>query len=459
LQSCLLHNAKPIDGLTGRNRGTIEVMKNIEHGAAIVVACAALALSACGGGGGGSSGNASVRLVNATATRASLDLLANGASAVTVVAADTVSAYAGVAAGSPTLQVNDDATGTALGTIAPSVGQGAHYALVAYEAGGSLRTTVIAEDVAAPAAGTAALRVVDAATDAGAVDVYITDPATDITTLASPSFTFPASASLQTSVFLSFTPGTYRIRVTGSGNTSDLRLDVSGITLTSQEVGSLVLTPSVGGTLVNGGLLAQQADYAAARNPNARVRLAAATTPGAVVSASAASAPIGTSFVAPSVGAYALVPASSALNISVNGASVGAPATALVAGGDTTLLVYGSAAAPTATLITDDNHLPTSTSNLKLRLLNALTGAAVPLSLDAAFAVVASNIAPGTASGYSGVAASSALQLDVVSANSLAPVWNGSMLSNPLSVPGNAVYTLFMLGDAGAPVGLLRRDR
>ena len=48
--------------------------------------------------------------------------------------------------------------------------------------------------------------------------------------------------------------------------------------MTSQEVASIILTPSVGGTLVNGGLLAQQAAYTAARNTNARVRLAAATT-------------------------------------------------------------------------------------------------------------------------------------------------------------------------------------
>ena len=180
--------------------------KNIDLRSAFVVACAALALSACGGGGGSSSGSASVRLVNATATRASLDLLANGASAVAAVPADTASAYAGVTAGSPTLQINDSATGTAVGTIAPTIGQDAHYALVAYESGGTLRTTVIAEDVAAPAAGTAALRVVDAATDAGAIDVYITDPATDISTLAAPSFTFPSSTTLQTSAFLSFTP-------------------------------------------------------------------------------------------------------------------------------------------------------------------------------------------------------------------------------------------------------------
>ncbi len=425
----------------------------------VVVACVALALSACGGGGGGSGGNANVRLVNATSTRASLDLLANGSSAAASIPADTVSSYAGVASGSPTLQINDTASGTALGTIAPSVGQGLHYALVAYESGGSLRTTVIQEDVAAPAAGTAAVRVIDAATDAGAVDVYITDPATDITTLASPSFTFGLSTTLQTSAFLSFTPGTYRVRVTGSGNPADLRLDVSGIVLTSQELGSLILTPTIGGTLVNGGVLAEQGTYTAGRNPNARVRLAATTSGAAVVSASAASAPIATNITSPSLTGYAIVPAAAALNISVNGASVGAPATPLVAGSDNTLLIYGSAAAPTASLITDDNHLPSTTSNLKLRLLNGLSVGAEPLSLDAAFAVAASNIAPGTASAYSLVPSSTALQLDVFGPNSLTPVWTSSTLSAPLDVPGNAVYTLFIFGDAAHASGLLRRDR
>ena len=69
----------------------------------------------------------------------------------------------------------------------------AHFVVVAYESGGVVRTTVIAEDTAAPVAGTASLRVFDAATDAGAIDVYVTDPATDITTLTSPTFIFAAS--------------------------------------------------------------------------------------------------------------------------------------------------------------------------------------------------------------------------------------------------------------------------
>lgn len=417
-------------------------------------ACAATALTACGGGGG-SSDSASVRLVNATLTHASISLLANGVAAVDATAIDAASGYVGVAAGSPALQVNDTTSGSALATLAPSVAKDSHYVVIAYESGGTLRTTVIAEDTAAPAAGTASLRVFDAATDAGAIDVYVTDPATDITTLTSPTFTFISSTSLQASGFLAIAPGTYRVRVTGSGNPLDLRLDMPSVALTSQEVAALMLTPTTGGTLVNGAVLAQQGTYTAGRNTSARVRLAAAVSSGAIVSASAGTAAIGSNVVAPSVGGYVIVPAGAALNVSVNGASITAPAVTLAAGSDSTLLVHGAAAAPTASLIADDNHLPATSGNLKLRLLNGLTGAASPLTLDAAFAVIASNVVPGTASPYAVVASSTALRVDVFSPASLTPIYSDSALS----VPGNAVYTLFMLGDAATPIPLLRRDR
>ena len=147
-----------------------------------VLALCAVLVTACGGNNN-SSGNASVRLINATTTHSSLSLLANSAVVGSATAADSVSAYVGVASGSPALQVNDGVTSAALATLSPSLGNGAHYALVAYENGGVVRTTVIAEDVAAPAAGTASLRIFNAATDAGPIDVYVTDPAANISTL------------------------------------------------------------------------------------------------------------------------------------------------------------------------------------------------------------------------------------------------------------------------------------
>ena len=430
-------------------------MRHFRFGAGWLVAVAAVALSACGGGGS-SSGNANLRLVNATLSHASLSVLANSTATISATASDTVSAYASVPSGGPSLQVNDATSGAVLATIAPTLAKDTHSALIAYESGGNVRMAVVGEDTALPSAGTAILRVFDAATDAGSIDVYVTDPAVDITTLASPTFSFNASTSVQASPFLSFGPGTFRIRVTGSGNPTDLRLDIASVVLASQEIATVVLTPTAGGTLANGAVLQQQGSYTATRNSSSRVRLAAAVSGNAAVTATAGATSIGSGVIAPSIGAYVNVPSGSAINISVNGASVASPAAALAAGSDTTLLVYGNAGSATASLIADDNRLPVSASSYKLRLLNGVTGNATPLSLAVNFAVTANNVIPGAASSYSVVTSTTASHLDVTSPASLNPIYS----TNPdPNIPGNAVFTLFMLGDAAAPVHLLRRDR
>lgn len=415
---------------------------------------AGLALTACGGGGG--SGTASVRVVNATLSHPSVNLLVSASPAASGVAADTVSSYIGIPSGSPMLQVNDTASGTSLATTTPSLSGDLHYAVVAFENAGTVRTAVIGEDTAAPAAGSASLRVFDTTSDAGALDVYVTAPTVDLATVTSPTFSVNATNAVQASGFSTFAPGTYRVRVTGAGDRSDMRLDIPSVTLASLQIATVILTPTVGGTLVNGSVLLQQDAYAASRNANVRLRLAAAVTPGATVTANAGAAPIATGLTAPAVGGYVTVPAGAAIGIALNGAPVAAPAAAPVAGSDATLLVYGAPGTATTSFVLDDNHLPASNSTLKLRLLNGLTGAATPLSLTANFAVVASNIAPAAVSSYSVVGATSTLRLDVTTPSSPTSIYPGGAA---LTVPGNAVYTLFMLGDAAAPVPLLRRDR
>ena len=422
---------------------------------AAVVAFATAALAACGGGSNDDDG-ASIRLVNGTLTHASLNLLANSETIVTGTALDTASGYVGVPDGSPSLQVNDATTGAVLAVTAPTITGGQQVALLAYESGGAVRTAVIAEDNEPPASGTAILRTFNAATDAGSIDVYITDPAVDITTLASPTFSFTASTSVQASNFVSFGPGTYRVRVTGAGNTADLRLDIPSVVLTNQQVGTVILTPTAGGTLANGSVLIEDAGYIASRNTSARVRLFAAVNNAASVSASAGGTPIATNVVSPVVGTYVNVPSGSAISISVNGAAVAAPAAMPAAGSDSTLMVYGNSASPTATLITDDNHLPAAITNYKLRLINGLTGAAQPLSMDVNFQPVASNVQPGAASAYTVLLATplTPAQINVTSPNSPTAIYSTSA-----SLPGSAVFTLFMLGDASAPIGTPRRDR
>ena len=68
----------------------------------------------------------------------------------------------------------------------------------------------------------------------------------------------------------------------------------------------------------------------------------------------------------------------------------------------------------------------------------------------------ASNVAPNTASPYAvvGAGTGTVTRIDVLTTSNPTPIFSDSMLN----VPGNAVYTMFMLGDASAPIHLLQRD-
>ena len=431
-------------------------MKTLNWWSIIGTAALGAALSGCGGKGGSSGDTTSVRLINATLTHPSLALLVNASTSVTATPVDTASTYVTPASGSNTLQVADAGTTAALSTIVPSLTAGSAYALLAYESGGNVRTVVLNESIAAPSSGAVTLRIYNAAIEAGRLDVYVlaSGSCSDLSAFtATASFgvlTAPAALSLTT-----FGPGTYRVCVTGGGNKSDLRLDVPAVTLTNQQVGYVLLTPASGGQLLDGATMIQQSTYTAARNTNTRVRLAAAVSGNATVAASASAtgsvAVIDSGSVAPAFGYYTLVPAASTLNISVNSASVGAPATALKAGADMTLLVYGNAGSATASLLTDDNRAPDSTS-VKLRLINGITGSTGSLTFTANSAPVASGIQPGAVSGYVSVTASANAM--TLSLSSSAVAGNYYSTSTPLNA--GSVYTVLAGGDVSAPQLLIR---
>lgn len=412
-----------------------------------------VSLFAACGSGGSSSGTGFVRVVNATLSHPSLDLLVNATVSASAITKDGASGYVAVTEGTQVLQLNDSGSSIALATLSPTISKDQHFTMLVYESSGAIKTSIINDENGAPAAGTAAVRILDLAPDAGAVDVYVTDPAASLATLTAP--TFSLSSTGLTTAFLTFGTGTYRVRVTGAGDTTDMRLDIPSIALASTQVETVILTPTSGGVLVDGGSLPQQGTYVAARNTNARVRLAAAVSGSASVGATAGSVVVGVPTTSPAVGSYVTVPAVNTLAVSINGGSVQVPTSTVAAGSDSTLLVYGNPGAPVVSVIADDNHLPTATTTLKMRLVNGLTGAVTPLTLTANFGVVASNVQPGTASIYGLVTGGTAVRLDVNTPAGVTPLYSESALN----IPNNQVFTLFMLGDAAASIHVLRRDR
>lgn len=412
-------------------------------------------LTGCGGGGGGDSGSAALRLVNASPGYAALDLYVDDSKANSAVATGATGGYASVTAGTAVSTVlTSSGSSTALSTSSRTLSAGVSYTLVGYGWQGALKTALLQDDVEAADSGKSKLLVMNLATDAGALDVYLTgtDEALDDATAVASGVEAGNSVG-----HFSHTSGTYRLRVTGAGNKSDLRLDVSGLSLASTQVAALMLTPGSGGVLVNAQLLVQKGASTVLANTQARARLVASVSANGRVGASANGSTLASSLTSPGIGSYTLVTGSATapVTVTVDGVAVSVPAQALSVGGDYTLLVRGDAAAPQVTVLTDDNRLPSVSTAAKLRVLNGLNGLDAGLTLSADFSALASNVLPGQASSYTSVTASTAMRLEVSSALSNTPLFQ----LTDASISAKGLYTVFMLGDVASLQSVLRKER
>jgi hypothetical protein len=248
--------------------------------------------------------------------------------------------------------------------------------------------------------------------------------------------------------------GTYRLRVTAAGDKNDVRFDQAGVTFGSKQIINLVLSATQGGTLVNVLWLPQQGSLAKLANNNARVRGAIGMPTGSAVTAVIGGVNLLTNATTGVITSYQPVTAgTAAVSLSVNGTPVTVADQTLVGGGDYTVLVWQSSGVTQATLISDDNRLPSDGSKAKIRLMNGMSalGAAATLSVD--YSPVAENVALGQASSYAEVDESSNYVLGVSNASTSASIYNATSVS----LTAEGIYTLFVAGDG--TVGLLRKDR
>lgn len=409
-------------------------------------------LNGCGGGGGGD-GDSSVRLVNTADGYDSLDLYADESELAGAVTSYTASTYRSLGSGTYSFKLKRAGSSTTAGSASRTVSGGNSYTVIAYSTADALRFQLLSEAETAPSAGAAKLRVFNGSVEAGALDVYVTDPAVS---LDSSSPTAASIGAERLNTYTEISAGTYRVRVTGAGDKSDLRLDLPAVTLTDQQITTLVLTSSTSGVLVHAATVDQKGAVAAQRNTAARVRLVAGANANASVAATVRGVVLSGGLPSSSVGNYALVTAGALTGTAtIAGQAVTLPATTLAAGSDNTLLVTGSAGAGTATLLADDNRPPLNTANTKVRLVNGVGSLASPLTLTADFSAVANDIAVNTASAPVAVPVTTGtgIRLEVTSLGA------SLFLAEDVALLAGRVYTVFMLGDAGSPVGVPRRDR
>jgi hypothetical protein len=417
----------------------------------------ALCLTACGGSDDGD-GNAQFRLINATADVASIDMTIDNddideTRQFSAVARDGQSEYVGTDDTSYTVRIKREGASATLALSSASLGAGESYTVFAYGREGDYRVYAAIDDEDEPSSGKAVVRVFNAAPDAGSVDVYLTEESASLDD-ALP--TLPSVAGATLSFYNSIDRGTYRLRVTALGDNDDVRLDVSGIELADKARVTIVLQPGPGGVLVNALVSQYQGSVAAVKNTYARARLVSGATGNAAVTASLGATSLNVNLRSPSVGTYALVPAATvSATVSVNATTNIGGSVTLVPGADYTLAVYGDAAAPEWRLIADDNRPPASSERAKMRLLHMAPGVAANLTLVKDYVAVASDVAYGNASSYTQLATSTDARIEVTSPLATEPLF----LNDEAVLASRGIYTVFVLGGAATPTGILRRER
>lgn len=419
----------------------------------MILAPAVLALSACGGG----DDDARVRLVNATIDSELEVYLGNDDDEfISSTEAAATSGYRGESGG--TYTVNFRKTGASTNALSQSLEwvKDEHYTLLAYERYGEVNAIQITEEEDTVSDYTK-FNVLNEATDTGAVDVYVTgsdDSLSDQSAVAS-SISTSGSSGFQT-----INPGTYRIRITPAGSKTTVLLDIAEVTFTKKKVLSLALLPTTGGVLVDGVLVQQESTVTFYKNTEARVRVVAALTDSATVTATADDTSIVSSLQSTSISDYTHITAGTpSLVISVNGTTVSTSTPTITDGNDYSVLVYGTAANPQISVVSDDNRISESGSTYaKVRLAHLDSDDSSALTLYVNSSAKASSLAYGSVSSYGTQTAttSGSWQVSSPSNSSFCASASGSYVT----FTGGAVYTLFALvgSTSAAPSCLLVQD-
>lgn len=422
---------------------------------ALVSFCAAsLWLAGCGGSSDDGGGNAHVRVLNLTADLPSVDVFADDTKKFSAMTTDTLGGYIDMGAATYTLKVKRVDDGSTLLSGSYTLSEDQHYTAIVWGRETALRLSTLPEDENADdiTTGNSRLRIFNATTDTGSLDVFLTSTTADI---GETSPTQGALASGALSGFRDLSAGTYRLRVTGVGDPNDLRLDIPAVTLGDKLHQTLVLTAGASGVLVNGTLQLQQGSSTALKNTKARVRVVASMNAGGNVAVSVGGTTLAGGLRSPSVGPYTLVDSGNVdLTVRVNGSIISGGTQSFVAGTDYTLMTYGLVGAGQVKILTDDNRLPSLSTRVKVRLVHGLA-AVDPLTLSVDYLALASDLTSGNASVYATTNAISSARVDVTSASAAAALFSAT----EVNLQGQGVYTVFMLGGNAEPTGVIRKER
>jgi hypothetical protein len=193
--------------------------------------------------GCGSDEKARIRVVHASPDAPNVDVLVDGKSVLTDVPYGKASDYLAVKAGARQIEVR--ATGTSQDVInaKPDFASKKDYTILAEDFLVNITPGVLTDNNAAPDSGKVKVRVVHGSPSAGPVDIYVTAPGGDISTV---SPTVSNLAFKSATDYLSVAAGSYEVFVTPTG-TKTVAIDTGAINLTAGQIRTAVALDAPGG--------------------------------------------------------------------------------------------------------------------------------------------------------------------------------------------------------------------
>lgn len=413
---------------------------------------AALLLAGCDVAGSG--GDAYVRVVNASMDYASVDLYLDDKLKIASTGYEAASSYLKVDSDSYDVEFRRSGSSGALGSYNTDLEGDERLTWLVLGPSGDFQVIAIDESRDPADKDESLLRVVNAASDAGSVDVYLTDATTDLDDV-SPDYSAVATDALAGEGLVKLDAGTYRLRVTAAGSKTDVRFDRPDLVLASKGVYTLVVTGTTGGVLTDAMLLKQDGGVTVLPTTQARVRAVVGLDGGSTTNISVDGTALVSAATIPVLGTYRVVDAGAAdVTMSVDGSDVAVADLTLASGADYTLVYTGTPSSVTQTSVLDVNRLPASGS-FKVRLINAMSALAEPISMSVNFLPAADSVALGSVALSDEIDAVTNGRLDVTRVSTSSTLY--SLTS--LSLESRAVYTQVMFGSAASPTGALRKDR
>jgi hypothetical protein len=394
---------------------------------------------------------ATVRVINLMPEAAGIDVQIGGQPAFSAVGFQSLTGYQSYDNVATAISVNLTGSSTSLSNFTINLAGEQPYTLVVYGSLTNPAVSMLSEVASAPTNGNVQLSVFNAAINQAGVDIYVTVPGVDITTV-NPNYGGVGYNGV--SLNLAFTPGTYQIRTTIQG-TKTVIYDSGGSALTPNIALTFITYSKGSGVLVNAAVLQSQGPGGTLDNIFARIKdMNGASVVGPVNQL------LGTTTVVSNLG-YAsastynqVLQGLATVNFEATatpGATIASTQATLGAATDVSAFVTGLPGAQQAFVLNDLN-LPPASGNVRLRFVNTSWNSN-PLSVSINNVAQASAVAFPTASAYVQLAAAT-VAITFTDATTGAVV----LTLNDVVLTAGQTSTVYVIGPAGALGGVVTQD-